>query len=176
MMHCLAGAGSTCVTGKSAMRFEKAACRNRAKLERARTRFPLDLEDVKFDQAVDILTGFDLAGNEIEQAEALPQEIVEEGWRVGGLEVAGSEGWRARLQGWRVGGRGWRVGGLEGRRVGGWGLEVGRLEAWRAGLGGLRLEGLEAGRVRMFKKRWPPHFFRGGSAKDLFNLLRDPGV
>ena len=38
--------------------------------------FPIDLEDVKFDQAVDILTVFDLAGNEIEQAEALPQEIV----------------------------------------------------------------------------------------------------
>ena len=82
---------------KSAMRFEKAACRlcllgNRAKLERVRiyaagellldlqrrdAYFPIDLEDVKFDQAVDILTVFDLAGNEIEQAQALPQEIVQ---------------------------------------------------------------------------------------------------
>ena len=85
---------------KSALRFEKAACRlcllgNRAKLERVRIYaagelllvldlqkreacFPIDLEDVKFDQAVDILTVFDLVGNEIEQAEALPQEIVEQ--------------------------------------------------------------------------------------------------
>ena len=84
--------------GKSAMRFDKAACRlcllgNTAKLERVQifaegellmdsqkrdARSAIDLEDVKFEQAVDILTVFDLVGNETEQAEALPQEIVEQ--------------------------------------------------------------------------------------------------